>query len=442
MVWAVSPRWMLVGALTMVAACHGRGTDALLSSVPETSDALGQARCGVTKSAAKPLVVEWPAAERGALEARASRGLVAVRYQGCEMEVLSHCEVPGEYEYVGLNAKRESVRIRNADELYARLPLGAAQLEAQLERAGELRVDLEVVGRKESTAYEVSRHDLQGRCDGATHFVSGLTVGAFAMVAGQELGGGGSVTVAGAGAGAGRSTTREVLREDGDPEACATASGTDTAPPTACSALLRVEVLPISEEPIARPQPTVTDPVSPEPATPTDPPAVAGIDPLAMPAVDPSLLGGLEVDPSALGDLDPAMPSLSPSGTSGSAVCAEIDVEVVKISRKRANPPFRRKAMDAVQLRLRNRNDEAVEVTGSERALFLDEARASIDVTFPMEWFHPLTLPARGSKEVEVLLPRHDGPRLHAVELEANPASSYWSKCTVADAELAVQPQP
>jgi hypothetical protein len=42
---------------------------------------------------ARPLIVEWPSADRAALEAQASHGLVVVRYEGCEMEVLRQCRV-------------------------------------------------------------------------------------------------------------------------------------------------------------------------------------------------------------------------------------------------------------------------------------------------------------------------------------------------------------
>ncbi|MCA9653817.1 MAG: hypothetical protein H6712_12635 [Myxococcales bacterium] len=429
-------RW-LMGTLLVVAGCTPRSADPAGLRHPDVAEQLGQARCGVSKSAEKPLVVEWPAAERGALEARASRGLVAVRYAGCEMEVLSHCEVPGRYEYVGLTAKHESVRIRNVDELYARLPLGAAALEAQLERAGELRVDLEVVGRKESSVYEVSRHDLRGRCDEATHFVSGLTVGAFAMVAGEQLGGSGSVSAAGVGAGAGRSVSREVLREDGSPEACATASGSDPEPPSGCAALLRVEVLPLSEAPLTRDDPPPREPAAIEPS----PSTAAG----QWPAIEPASLGSLELDPSTIATLDPATlgSTLPEPATPGSGViCDAIDLQVLEIRRKGPHPPFHAKAMDAVELRVVNDNDVEVEVEGGEAVSFLDGERAKLSAMTPLEWFHPLSLPPHSSKVVEVLLPRREGPRLQSIETQANPASDFWAKCRVIDDRLAPEAAP
>src|SRR5690606_17680037 len=139
---------------------------------------------GFRHSASKPLVIDWPAAERAALEGRMRAGLVPVRWQGCEIEVLTNCVAPGEDSYVGLNPKSETVRIKSADELYANLPVGAAKLEGKLERYGSLEVDMTVIGRSEANRYDFHRTEMGGRCDTATHVITGLTVGAFDFSAG------------------------------------------------------------------------------------------------------------------------------------------------------------------------------------------------------------------------------------------------------------------
>ncbi len=222
----------------------GSPSDALAKS-PDLATQTGQAKCGVKASAAKPLVVEWPAADRAALEGRANKSLVAVRYQGCEMEVLTSCSVQGTYGYQGLNQKREGVRIKSVDELYAQLPVGAVGLEGKLERAGQLNVDMVIVGRKEADRYEFNERDLEGRCTEATHVITGLTVGAFSFYAGASAEVGAGVKVGNIGAGASSGTEREVLKEDGNADACAAASQADADAPDGCGALLRVEVVPI-----------------------------------------------------------------------------------------------------------------------------------------------------------------------------------------------------
>lgn len=216
-----------------------------LTNAPTMESATGEAKCGVRSSAAKPLVVEWPAAERAALEARSARGLVAVRYNGCEMEVLTTCTVGGNYDYYGLTQKREGVKITNADDLYAQLPVGAAGLEAKLERSGQLNVDMVIVGRREADKTSFNERDLEGRCDSASHVITGLTVGAFSFYSGAAAEVGAGVKVHNVGVGTSSSSEQEMLKSDGDAGSCAVASSTDEGPPEGCAALLRVEVVPI-----------------------------------------------------------------------------------------------------------------------------------------------------------------------------------------------------
>jgi len=60
----------------------------------------------------------------------------AVRYHGCEMEVLDRCIVPAKYGYLGTTRAQHRVVMKDADGLYSNLPVGAARLEANLERSG------------------------------------------------------------------------------------------------------------------------------------------------------------------------------------------------------------------------------------------------------------------------------------------------------------------
>lgn len=266
------------GAACTLAACLSLGSTGCrrgavaqeMTEAPSVAEATGQARCGVRKSADKPLVVEWPAAERAALEARATRGLVAVRYEGCDMEVLTTCSVKGTYDYVGLTRKREGVRITNADELYAKLPVGAAGLEAKLERSGALEVDMTIVGRREATQTRFHRSELAGQCDGATHVITGLTVGAYALFAGAGASIGGGASMGNVGVGAESSSSQELLKSDGQTSMCETAMSSDETPPEGCGALLRVEVVPLDEPSFGPTSPTSTATVSSGSTRPVD----------------------------------------------------------------------------------------------------------------------------------------------------------------------------
>ncbi|GMV18864.1 MAG: hypothetical protein HS104_41040 [Polyangiaceae bacterium] len=200
----------------------------------------GQSKCRVKKSSDRPLIIEWPSSDRAALESTAKRGLVVVRYESCEMEVLPRCQLGGSYRYTATTRKLEKVSIRDADELYAQVPVGAAKLEGKLEKAGELNVAMHVVGRFD--AVEPDKPELEGACDGATHVVTAMTSGAFEFFAGAEAEAGGGASVLGAGAGAKSSTRNELLSKDGDAEACAAATPDASGPPTGCGAILRLEV--------------------------------------------------------------------------------------------------------------------------------------------------------------------------------------------------------
>lgn len=206
-----------------------------------------QSRCSVRHSRANPLIVEWPAAERGSLEMRLRNGLVAVRYESCDMEVLRHCTVPhSRYDYGGFTHKAQTVRMRNADELYANLPVGAARLEGRLDRAEALEVSMTMVGMYQADRNAVMREQLRGDCDAATHIIAGVQVGAYAFFADGEAGVSAAVGMRnGPGVGGGSQAQRAMIEEDGDARACVGAASGDQMPPDGCGALLRLEVVPI-----------------------------------------------------------------------------------------------------------------------------------------------------------------------------------------------------
>ncbi len=232
-------RWVWAAGL----ACLGCGGGVAPEPRAPAFQPEGQTKCGVKKSTDRPLIIEWPSSDRAELEAAAKRGLVVVRYQGCEMEVLSQCNVAGEYRYTPTTRKLEQVTIRDADELYSQLPVGAARLEGRLQKAGELDVAMHIVGRYDAADSETK--GMNGACAGATHVITGLTTGAFEFTAGASSEVGGGVGVLGVAAGGKQSRAKELLNRDGNPTSCERSSSSDEAPPDGCGALLRVEVSPL-----------------------------------------------------------------------------------------------------------------------------------------------------------------------------------------------------
>ena len=207
-----------------------------------------QSKCSVSKSRARPLVVEWPSADRAALESQTRRWRGGVRYVGCEREGRPRCKAPGRYAYAALTRKRDRIVMKNEDDLYANIPVFAAKFEGKLHTAGQLNVAMTIVGQYESDRSAVEADDLEGDCAAATHVVTALTAGAFEFFAGSDDEAGVGAGALGVGAGARTAAHRELLTQDGDEHACDRASSADTRPPDGCGALLRVEVQPITRQ--------------------------------------------------------------------------------------------------------------------------------------------------------------------------------------------------
>jgi len=228
-------------ALLALAACAHAPLDPTVPTYAPTD----QASAGAAKSASRPLVVEWPAADRAALEAQRAGGIVVVRYGGREMEVLRGCRAAGLYRYVPVTPKEEDVTMRDATELDAAMPIHTVTLEARLQQKQQLDVAMTIVGMYQTDGRTWNAADLQGDCAGATHVVQALAVGAFEIDASAQSSVGGGVHALGAGVGGSHDASREVLHRDGDKDACAKSGAHDASPPFACGAMLRVEVVPV-----------------------------------------------------------------------------------------------------------------------------------------------------------------------------------------------------
>jgi TonB family protein len=239
---------VLGGLAASFAGCAGASGSASRLAAPPAYDPAGQTKCRIASSRSRPLVVEWPSADRADLEARAKRGLLVVRYTGCDIEVLPACMATYGYTYTPVTAKAEGVAMRTVDDLYANVPIGAARLEGKLEQAGELDAEMTIVGLFEASRSAPARADLEGDCAGATHVVHALTVGAFVFYAGGSATLGAAASAAGIGAGAKSAARREVLSRDGDPTSCER-SGTANEPPPGCGAVLRIELRPVDDAP-------------------------------------------------------------------------------------------------------------------------------------------------------------------------------------------------
>lgn len=253
-------RLRALSTLLLLAGCAGAAGSAVRPADPTAASVLdrGPDTCRAVASLGEPLVVDWEAHQRADLEEVMHDGVAVVAYDCSSLRLLKACSLDGVYGFLGVSKKEEVVQLENKDELRANLPTFGAALgksfSAELERGSTLDVAMVLIGKKRTTVRSMTRDGLRGGagCEGATHFVRGAFVGAFAL----QLGTRGKVAAAASVFAAGSSTSSKLSKyRDGQPETCSQVhAGAETAPET-CAALLRLELVALgaASQPAARP---------------------------------------------------------------------------------------------------------------------------------------------------------------------------------------------
>jgi hypothetical protein len=157
--------------------------------------------------------------------------------------VLPECSVKGVYRWTRTTPSTDSLEINDADELYAKLPVGAASLEGELKRSGKLSVQTTVAGQLRVDGASVADVPHDGACAQATHLLSALSLGAFALKAGGSRSGEGGVKLGIAEAGLKREASAELLRSAGDFDSCS--AGTEDGPSANCASPIQVFLSPL-----------------------------------------------------------------------------------------------------------------------------------------------------------------------------------------------------
>jgi hypothetical protein len=159
------------------------------------------------------------------------------------MRLLPECRVGGEYHWQQTTAATDSLEINDSDELFAKLPLGAASLEAELKRSGKLSVKTTVAGQLRLANASLADVPREGPCAQATHLLTGLSLGAFALTAGgqKDTKLGAEITIVGTGVKTERSA--DLLRSAGDFDSCA--QGTADSPHVNCASPIQAFLAPL-----------------------------------------------------------------------------------------------------------------------------------------------------------------------------------------------------
>lgn len=165
-----------------------------------------------------PFIVEWPGTHKVDLEAISKRGVVFVRFKGCKLEVLPRCEVAGKYKFEPVTPNRDTIEIKDDNDLFSKLPVGSKTLAGELASGRMLKLDYVLVGQQ---IVDGSPGDTTGDCTGATHYVRTISVGAYNMESAAKANAGADVDVGIVQAGAHTSSSKSRLKNSGDIGACA-----------------------------------------------------------------------------------------------------------------------------------------------------------------------------------------------------------------------------
>lgn len=241
-----------------LASCGGAAGEALRPNDHTATGALGSGavKCSESPKYAKPLIVDLDPDARVDLEAAMKKGVVVVAYDCSSLRVLTGCKLPdSSYEYAGVSRKEQVVQMKSMDDVNVNLPLSSAKLSGEMQSGRTIDLALVLVGRNSTTVAKVELHDLQGTCDGATHFVQNASVGAFSMATGSVGKVAAVAEMFDKGGSAKSESERKSMSMDGSLDACRSSDPDAASPPSECRAPLRVELQPIGGQPEAETKP-------------------------------------------------------------------------------------------------------------------------------------------------------------------------------------------
>jgi formylglycine-generating enzyme required for sulfatase activity len=257
---------MTFGVVALV-ACGPNKEPAMPSTGPSTGEAFGGVQCTAVRPQTEPDLMAWDSGSRATLRSVKEQGVVVVRYEaeGCnvQLHVLPNCVAKGSYAFSPYSAK-ETKMARTANELFAELPVGAAKLSTKLKGTHAIRTDYMMAGVESLKIGSTFKpEELVGDCGGATHVVSKIYVGGFALAAGEtrDLEGGASVFLVpavSAGGGAKTGSAVEHLQHEGSAKACEEAQEKGTPSPQ-CSVPLRIALMSLGAKQVACPSGSTWD---------------------------------------------------------------------------------------------------------------------------------------------------------------------------------------
>ena len=126
----------------------------------------------------KPWVIDWSASQRQALHAQVAQGVVVVEVACDTVRVLEGCSADGGYGLITYLPREREVSLEGRSQLRANLPFSAWRVSDEAMRFTTLDV-----ARYRTTRRGVEVDELVGgeACEGATHIISTVMLGAYAL---------------------------------------------------------------------------------------------------------------------------------------------------------------------------------------------------------------------------------------------------------------------
>src|SRR5262245_43510224 len=115
--------WFWGGFVVLLSACASAPAPEARSPDAAQAESQSLTRCG-REPRLDPLVTEWPASEKAHLQSLFRSQPVAVRYDGCELQVIDECRLPGAYSWSPEQAVSNTLRIASKSDLESQLPIG------------------------------------------------------------------------------------------------------------------------------------------------------------------------------------------------------------------------------------------------------------------------------------------------------------------------------
>jgi uncharacterized protein len=234
--------------LTLSTSCAGKGPGAAARPKEMTAAEAGLAdpvQCSASDDD-KTLIVDLDATDRKSIEEMiTSKKVVPVVGYDCKtLKILPTCKLDAEFTYIGSSSRERVIEIESSDSVAADIPLASASLKASVKAGRKVDIALAEVGSKSSALELVAKPQLvplrKGDCEGATHFVYKVDVGAFAIAQKTSGEASAAVEVFGKGASGDSKDAKKSSTSEGKLDACRKASNDDKASPNDCGVPLRL----------------------------------------------------------------------------------------------------------------------------------------------------------------------------------------------------------